>query len=435
MAGMSDTVAANHPPHSQADRTARLDARLYVLALFILLLGAFALYWTSSFSLERRFATTFFGADSWHFTELAAGHFNDRIMRLHPVTVVLALGWMKLLSPLTAWIAPIAILKAMFALIGALGVVAATHTFAAFMPRRHALLWGAIYAASTGIWYFSSIEESKILSATLVACYIAAYLHLRANLTTGGALALTGILFIACLNEITAVFLVAIPAVDVLIRQKKFDWRALRWIVLHALAAVLALLVLEAIKRFGVTVAPTPEGTSFFEIFLYYFARNSYDLQSVLAFLARWFFFNIAAPEAELHYANSVTRYGGDFEPTLQHYFGSPASAILLTCFAVMAAATILLRNHDKARAPLLGIMLGLAAYALARPSFFFLFLPGECLLYSPSVSLAHLLLLAVPFAASRLPYKEVLTGAAAICLLVTNGYFIFTAQALSYVN
>ncbi|HRF09002.1 MAG TPA: hypothetical protein PL193_10220 [Xanthobacteraceae bacterium] len=434
MHAMSETAAASHTMLAGAERPARQGARLYTLALAILFVSAFALYWTSSFSLERRFATIYFGADSWHFTELATGRFNDRIMRLHPVTVVLALGWMKLFSPLTAWFAPIAILKAMFAFAGALGVLAAAHAFAAFMPKRHALLWGAIYAASTGIWYFSSIEESKILSAALATIYIAFYAHLRSNSTPRGAIALTAILFVACLNEITAAFLVAIPAIDTLIRAK-FQWRALRWITLHSLAAFAALFVLEAIKRFAVTVTPNPEGTSFFEIFLYYFTRNSYDFQSILGFLQRWFFFNIAAPEPELHYANSLTRYGGDFEPTLQHYFGSPVSALLLACFAVMIAAAFFLRNRGGADRALTAVMVGLGAYALARLLFFFLFLPGECLLYSPSVTLAHLLLIAIPFAASRLPYKEALTATAALCLLVTNGLFIFTAQTVSYVN
>lgn len=434
MPSMSETAAADHSMLSEAGRTARQEARLYAVALALLVCGTFALYWISSFALERRFATTYFGADTWHFTELATGRFNDRIMRLHPLTVVLALGWMKIFSPLTAWLAPVAVLKAMFALIGALGAGAAVHAFAAFMPKRHALLWGAIYAASAGIWYFSSLEESKILSATLVAAYIAAYAHLRGNWTPRGAALLTGILFAACLNEITAAFLVAIPAIDILIRTK-FDWRALRWVALHALAAIVAFLVLEAIKRFAVTVTPSPEGTSFLDIFLYYFTKNRYDLQSVLGFLYRWFFFNIAAPEPEIHFANRLTRYGGDFEPALQHYFDSPFSALLLACFAIMIAAAFFLRSREEKRLLLAGIMLGLCAYALARMLFFFLFLPGECLLYSPSVSLAHLLLIAIPFAASRLPYKEALTATAAISMLVANGFFIFTAQTVSYVN
>jgi hypothetical protein len=404
------------------------------VATAILVAGSFALYWASSFSLEARGATTYFGADSWHFTELASGHFNDRIVRLHPVTVGLALGWMKIFAPLTYWLAPVAILKAMFAFVGALGVWAAVHAFSAFMPRRHAILWGAVYASSMGIWYFSSIEESKIVSAAFATAYIALYAHLRENRTPRGMYVLTAVLFAACINEITAAFLVAIPAVDTLLKSR-LEWRPLRWLFLHALAAPVALILLEVIKRFAIVIAPNEEGNTFLEIFLYYASQTSYDLSTISAFLQRWLFFNLAAPEPEIHYADLATKYGGDFEPTLVHYFGSPVSAALLAIFAVMAAAAFLLRNRDPQRVTLTAIMLGLLAYGLARLVFFFVFLPAECLLYSPSVSLAHLLLVAAPFAASRFPYKEWLTAALAAALIATNGIFMFTAETTSYVT
>ena len=44
-----------------------------------------------------------------------------------------------------------------------------------------------IYAVSFGVWYFASIEESKIVTATLSALYIAIYLHLRDDWTMRGA--------------------------------------------------------------------------------------------------------------------------------------------------------------------------------------------------------------------------------------------------------
>jgi hypothetical protein len=436
MPAMSEAARGSNETGIAAAAGSRLASAALIdaIATAILVTGSFALYWTSSFSLEARGATTYFGADSWHFTELASGHFNDRIMRLHPVTVGLALGWMKIFAPLTYWLAPIAVLKAMFAFVGAIGVWAAVHAFSAFMPRRHAILWGAVYACSMGIWYFASIEESKIVSATLATVYIALYAHLRGHWTPRGAFLLTAALFAACINEITAAFLVAIPAIDAFLKAR-FAWQSLRWIFLHALAAPLALIILEAIKRFAVTIAPNAEGNNLFEIFLFYASQTNYDLPTISAFLQRWIFFNLAAPEAEIHFANIETKYGGDFEPTLLHYFDTPASAALLAIFAVMAAAALLLRNRDGQRVTLTAIMLALLAYALARLVFFFVFLPAECLLYSPSVSLVHLLFVAVPFAASHFPYKEWLTAALALAMIVTNGLFIFTAQTTSYVT
>jgi hypothetical protein len=103
----------------------------------------------------------------------------DRITRFHPTTVVLALAWMKIVGPLSQWFDPPQLLRAMSAAIGVVGLWAATSAFAAVMSRGHAALFGIIYALSLGVWYFASIEESKIVTATLSALYIAGYLHLR----------------------------------------------------------------------------------------------------------------------------------------------------------------------------------------------------------------------------------------------------------------
>jgi hypothetical protein len=73
----------------------------------------------------------------------------------------------------------------------------------------------------------------------------------------------------------------------------------------------------------------------------------------------------------------------------------------------------------------LTGVMLGMAAFAVVRGVFFLGFIPDECMLFSSSVTLAHLLLIAIPFAASGFPWKRsVLAGLAAL-LFVTNASFI----------
>ena len=419
---------------SESTRANPVHAKFaWPLFLLQVLLAFFALYWVSSFSLESRDATTYFGADTWQYSILANGEVNERLIRLHPVTVALTLGWMKLLSPLSAWIAPLAMLKALFALTGALGAVAAIIAFNAFMPRREAVLWGVIYASSMSVWYFSSIEESKIVSATLVAIYIALYLHLRSNWTAKRAGLLIFVFFLACLNEIVAALLVAIPAVDEFTKHR-FKLRAHAWVALHALAAPLALLILEFAIRRQVTADPTnPEGSGFIEIYLYYFSLNTLDQKTASDFLQRWFFFNIAAPEAEINYANASPGYGGDFEPSLLHYFESPVSAAFLVSFVAIIVAAFWYRDRRPERIRLGGILLAFGAYALARMIFFFLLLPGECLLHTTSVSLVHLLIVAAPFAASHFRYKSIALALAALFLFATNAIFIFTAQAIPY--
>lgn len=100
----------------------------------LIAVAAFSLYWISSFVLQGRGATTNFGADTWFYAVLAegnaidriAGNYHlDRIARFHPTTVAMASVWMKILNPLTLWVAPLHLLKAMFAAVGAVGVWAA----------------------------------------------------------------------------------------------------------------------------------------------------------------------------------------------------------------------------------------------------------------------------------------------------------------------
>ena len=127
-------------------------------------LVAFGLYWFSSNDIESRDAAYLFHADTVMYWQLANGNvidrlgtdlWLDRITRFHPVTTGMAVGWMKILSPLTPWITPHQLLKAMFTAVGAIGVWAALWAIAAVVPHRYVTVLGAIYATSLGVWYFS----------------------------------------------------------------------------------------------------------------------------------------------------------------------------------------------------------------------------------------------------------------------------------------
>jgi hypothetical protein len=318
MTWTSVTVAYGAKPDSRSAHPSWLGSHI---PFALMALAAFGLYWASSFHLEAAHRTTHFAADTWFYTELAKGdvigridgsYHLDRIFRFHPTTVLIAAGWMKIVHPITAWITPEHLLKALFAAVGAVGVWAATWGFAAVAPRRYAMLLGAIYASSLSVWYFSSIEESKIVAATLAALYIATYLHLRSTWTVRGALLLTGILLLACLNEIIAAFLVVIPLVDTLV-QRGWGLRDMRWIAGHALAAPIALAILEALMR-GRTGAAGyhPEGATHFSMFLYYISHNDYSAWSLYTFAVRWLLFSVAAPSRNGSYlADANINYGG----------------------------------------------------------------------------------------------------------------------------
>jgi hypothetical protein len=392
----------------------------------LVVFAAFCLYWLSAIVLQSRGGTTHFGADAHLYSLIAQGFTHDRLARFHPLTTVMAAGWMKLLSPLTHWISPQVLLKAMFAAVGALGVWAAMTAFAAVVPRRTATLFGAIYATSLGIWYFSSIEESKIVSAALVALYTATYFHVRKSRTTRGVALLTAILLVACLNEIVAAFLLAVPAVDAL-QRSGWRLRGNSWIGWHALAAPVALFFLEvAVNGRLVPAGTTPEGASHLSMLIFYMSQNDFSADNVYWFAIKWWFFNLAAPALEA--TNAATfNYAGDYGPdvTLESYFSSPVSTALVFVFGAILLACVLPRYRSDGIGDLAGVFFGLGAYALLRAAFFFAVYPGECLLFSSSVTLAHLLLIAIPFAASGFPHKEWLLAACPPLLLITNGSFI----------
>jgi hypothetical protein len=438
----SAIAARPPPPADEVGAAASWGSRLVFAGIG---LGAFALYWYSSFLLEERQGTTHFYADTWFYTELAKGDIFgrmdeeselSRIFRFHATTVFMAAAWMKLFGPLAGWIDPVYILKAMFAAVGAAGVWAATSAFAQVVPRRQAPLWGLIYAVSLGIWYFASIEESKIVSATLAGLYIAVYLKLRREWTVRLAALLTAILFFACLNEMVAGFLVVIPVVDTLVRRG-WNVREGRWIALHALVGPAALAMLEGIGRAWPGARGfDPEGATHFSMFFHNLAQNLsksyYDADTLYAFLVRWFFFNFAAPESRGDYwADPLINFGGDFRPELAAYFSSPVSAALVVLAGATVAGCLLRRSGGERGYELPGLLLALLAYALVRAAFFFIFVPTECFLFANGVTLAHMLLIAAPFAASRLPAKPLLLLALAALLFLTNGAFIAGYDAI----
>jgi hypothetical protein len=113
--------------------------------------------------------------------------------------------------------------------------------------------------------------------------------------------------------------------------------------------------------------------------------------------------------------------------PGLANYVASPLSAALVAQFAALLGMIFLAPKRFAIVRSVPAIMLALLAYALVRATFFFIFNAKENMLFSPSATLAHLLLLAIPFAATSLPEKARVTLLALIAatLFVNNGLFI----------
>jgi hypothetical protein len=97
--------------------------------------------------------------------------------------------------------------------------------------------------------------------------------------------------------------------------------------------------------------------------------------------------------------------------------------AAVLAC--VMIVAIVLRRYRPDSLGNLAGLPSALMAYARLRGAFFMIYLPGEPLINSPAVALAHLLIVIIPFTASRFPAKQAVLVAFAILLFLNNGMFM----------
>jgi hypothetical protein len=384
---------------------------------------AFGVYWLTAVVLASRQASSHFGADTSFYAVLADMAVHHRAARFHPVTTTMGLAWMKTFSPLlTPWLAPAAILKAMFAAVGALGVWAAMSIFTVLLPRGYVLLGGILYGSSLGVWYFSGIPESKIVTATLSVLYIAVYVRLRENWSFKGATMLGVVLALACLNEVVSAFLLAIPVVDASMRYG-FDWRRYRWLGAHVPVVLAAWVVLEVVVNGWLIPESTyQEGQSHFNMLLYYIAKNDYGLASIHGFISNWFFFNIVAPTPR---APMWPQAGGYFEPTLAAYLSSPIALLTLGTIVLLAIASIVARPRGASLGPAGQLLLPLMVYALVRAVFFFIFNPSEPLLFSPAVTIVHWLVLLVPLAASQLPAKRTLLCILCVLLFATNAAFM----------
>jgi hypothetical protein len=422
--------AQSRPSPVRSDCHGGADQRepMHKLLPVLLALAAFAVYWRSAVILDGRSSSAMFGADSPHYEYLRQSLVNDRAARFHPLTIVLGLGWMKLFAPLTAWMTPAVLLNGLFAAVGAIGVWASTVTFAELLPRRLALLAGVLYATSLGVWYFSAIEESKIVTATLSVLYIAAYVQMRERRTLGATIGLSGILALACLNEIAAAGLVAIPVVDAMARRG-FAARREPWIVAHAMVIPAAWFFLEVfVNGKLIPESAVVEGQSHYKMLLYYLAKNDYSPASLYSFVLNWLFFNIAAPTPT---APLWAQFGGYFAPTFESYFRSLPTIGVIASLAVIVGASLLSSIRGRSLRTTGALLLALAAYALVRAAFFFFFNPGEPMLFSPAVTLVHWLILLVPFAASRFAGKGLVLAILATCLIATNAGLILGRDLL----
>jgi hypothetical protein len=419
-------------PHIPVDIAPGVPQRAPAYDRILVAGAAFCLYWLSSSLLHYHVATGYFGSDANLYALLAFGHVEERLLRFHPVTIYAGLAWMDALRALAPWINPTSILSAMFASIGAIGVWAAMSAFAHVVPRREVPIWGAIYALCFGIWFFASVAESKIVTASLAAIYIALYLGNREKPTSAGSAFLLLAYAGACLNEIVSAALILIPAFDTVL-SGRLDCRRFGWLAAQALVVPLTLVAMEVLRVYAVPAATwDQESGSMVSMLLFYASANDHGPASLYAFLLNWLFFNVAAPSPFANYATPIwPNYAGYFEPSLANYLSRPVTVALTILACGLAMAALFLRRGTRPAPifPLPPLVFALLAYTIARATFFFLFNPAEALQFSPAVVLAHILLLAIGLAGAEFQGKRLGLGLIAALLLMTNSTFIFLAN------
>ena len=245
---------------------------------------------------------------------------------------------------------------------------------------------------------------------------------MRERWTLAGAIGLSIILAMACLNEIVSAFLVAIPIVDAVARRG-VEARREQWIVAHAMVVPIVWFFLEVfVNGRLIPESAVAEGQSHFNMLLYYLAKNDYGLASIYSFVLNWFLFNIAAPTPT---APLWAQFGGYFAPTFTSYFRALPTIGVIGSLTVITVASVLPRYRTRDLGPAGALLLAVAAFGLVRAAFFFFFNPAEPMLFSPAVTLPHWLILLVPFAASRFPAKGTVLAVLAICLIATNAGLI----------
>jgi len=403
-------------------RPARAASFIFGVAIAVLVAASFAIYMRSSFLIVAAQLPASFGADANLYYGIVTGDVSERIAKFHPITIWLAVGWMHLMGPVgvAAQLNPQLILMALFALVGALGIVPAAIAFSTVTERRNAFCLAAIYAFALGIWYFSAIPESKIVTATLASLYVALYMRYRDDAQSTKPFFLYALMAIACLNEIASAALILIPFVDALLMGRL---RArLAFLATNALIIMASLFALEAIiNPHFAQETQTLEGENFLSMFRYYASLGDHSIGSLYAFALNWLFFNIAAPAAATNFVDPLyPGYVGYFAPAFSGYFMRPMSIMLLVPFLALVALVLIdwkTALPDRNRS----LLIALSAYSASRAAFFFMFNPAEALLFSPAATLAHLVICAIVLEKSPSLFKFPLLLSFALLLFASN--------------
>lgn len=393
----------------------------------LIFLASFNLYWETQSIFDEYEKSSYFGADSIIYAKIAEGVIDQQVQFFHPLTAAISSLWLSITTPLQGLADVAELYGAMYAAIGALGVVAAAAAFHRLLPANPALICTLAYALSLSVWYFSSIHETKIIDGTIASVYIAVYLRLRENWSIWWFFLLTSIMIIGCFNSIVTAFLVLIPAIDVLLRNS-FRIRELGWVFMHALPAPFILIILEFLIRSSVEPNNVKaEAENHFDLLVTFAKMGSHTVTSFFGFIQNWIVFSLAAPSADADHGYAIWEVTeGYFHPNLHQYFSNLSSGLFLLSLILIVLVGLNTVRLGRLAVGLWPLLAGLAAYSAARIVLFFIFLPSEALLYTSPIILAHLIIISTLYFQSTFRYKAQIYGFFVAMMAISNIRFMF---------
>jgi len=354
--------------------------------LFILFFAVYSV--TEMNNLSSRVLEDYaFGADVPHYT-FGIGH-GFR----HPITAKLMefyRGFISILLPIT--ITPF-VMKLLFSFFGAINVMIVHSICSMFFSRYRSVLVAVCYGFSLSVWYFSSVPESYVFSATLYSLYFWYFIKHCSDLRLIKVLILLGLLTLALLNDISSVYLLLLPFVYY---NKKIitDKKIRSYFLLHVFF-IFACCVVIKINEWPVV--------EFYSNMRNDFSVTSFIKDDFIEPLLNLLFFSIGAPSHEVTYApRMLPYYPGYFQPSVWGYMSQIVTAIFFVFYSglmIIALTRVQLIKHNKFIIPFI-------IFLFARYLSIIFLNPGEAFLFTMLSTLPLLLVLFCLFDSAQFRYK-----------------------------
>jgi len=349
-----------------------------------------------------------FGGDIPHYT-FDIGH----IFR-HPLTTWLIKSYRGLIEGMFHVTASIPAMKFLFSFFGAINIVIVYSICTMFFNRYRSVLYTACYGFSLSVWYFSSVPESYVISATLYSLYIWYFIKHSSDLRLTQVLISLGILTLALLNDISSVFLLLLPLTYY---NKKIitDKKIRRFFLLHVFFFLASWFVIKFQQW------PLVE---FYSNMRNDFSVKSFMINDFMEPLLNVTFFSIGAPSHEVSYApRMLPHYPGYFVPSLWGYMNHIVTAIFFVFysgFIMIALSRIHLIKHNKFIIPFI-------IFIIARYVSIIFVNPGEAFLFTILSTLPLLLVLFFLFDMTNFKYKGIFEFILTFSIAASNlRFFIY---------